>query len=399
VINIFQPSLGEQELEAVGRVFESNWTGRGKLTAGFEERFAEHLGVPRSLVRSVSCCSEGLFQAIELLGLGPGDEVVMPSISFVAMANAVHARGATAVFSDVDPRTLNATAATIEEKLTPRTRAVAILHYGGLPCELDEILELVRDRGLTLIEDSACSVSSTYRGRACGTFGTFGVWSFDSMKILVTGDGGMMYLDDEDLARRVEESVYLGLQTTSGLTSRAEQRWWEFDISRFGRRAIMNDIGSAIGLVQLDRLPSFIERRREIHEQYDRELSHLDDLLTPPRVPEHSTSSYYFYWVQTEPEHRDALAHFLRERGVYTTFRYYPLHLVRGYGWEGTLRHTEAASRSSLCIPIHQALTDGEVAQVVDAIESFFRQSGRPGKARAGGTAAIGSGRPPKSAP
>jgi aminotransferase len=400
VINIFQPSLGERELEAVGRVFETNWTGRGKLTGEFEERFAEHLGVSRSLVRSVGCCSEGLFQAIELLGLGPGDEVVMPSIGFVAMANAVHARGATAVFCDVDPRTLNATAATIEEKLTPTTKAVSILHYGGLPCEMDEIVELVGAHDLVLIEDSACSVSSTYRGRACGTFGTFGVWSFDSMKILVTGDGGMMYLDDEDLARRVEESLYLGLQTTSGHSSRAEQRWWEFEISSFGRRAIMNDIGSAIGLVQLDRLPSFIERRREIHEHYDRELGHLDDLLTPPPVPEHSTSSYYFYWIQTEFEQRDALAHFLREHGVYTTFRYYPLHLVERYGWEGTLPHTEAASRSTLCIPIHQAMTDSDVAQVVDAIASFFRQSGRPGKSRAGDTAApVGSRRPPDSAP
>jgi aminotransferase len=399
VINIFQPTLGERELEAVGRVFESNWTGRGKLTGQFEERFAEHLGVSRSLVRSVGCCSEGLFQAIELLGLGQGDEVVVPSIGFVAMANAVHARGATAVFCDVDPRTLNATAATIEEKLTPRTRAVSILHYGGLPCELDEILELVRDRSLTLIEDSACSVSSTYRGRACGTFGTFGVWSFDSMKILVTGDGGMMYVDDEDLARRLEESLYLGLQTTSGLASRAEQRWWEFEISSFGRRAIMNDIASAIGLVQLERLSSFIERRREIHEQYDHELADVDAVLTPPAVPAHSTSSYYFYWIQTEPEQRDALALFLREHDVYTTFRYYPLHLVERYGSRESLPEAEAAARSTLCIPIHQAMTDGDVSQVVDAISLFFRQSGRRRKGPAGDTAApAGSGRPPSSA-
>lgn len=372
MINIFQPSLGDRELEAVGRVFESNWTGRGKLTKEFEERFAAHLGAPPKRVRSVSCCSEGLFQAAELLGIGPGDEVVMPSISFVAMANSVMARGAQAVFCEADRRTLNPTAEMIEAKLTPKTKAVSVLHYGGVPCEMDEIMELVRSRGLHLIEDSACAVSSSYRGKACGTFGSAAAWSFDSMKILVTGDGGMLYFHDEELAQKAEEAVYLGLETTSGLASRAEQRWWEFQISSFGRRAIMNDISSAIGLVQLDRLPSFIARRKEIHERYDRELADLDGLLTPPPLPDHSVSSYYFYWIQTEPEHRDALAHFLRERDVYTTFRYFPLHHVDRYGCSDSLPETDAITASTLNIPIHQAMSDDDVTQVVEAIHDYF---------------------------
>ncbi len=375
MINIFQPSLGRRELDAVARVFESNWTGRGKLTAEFEQKFADHLGVPRTLVRSVSCCSEGLFQSIELLGFGPGDEVILPSISFVAMANAICARGATPVFCDVDPHTLNATASTIEAKLTAKTKAVAIIHYGGLPCEMDDILELVQSHRLALIEDSACSVASTYRGTACGTFGTVGAWSFDSMKILVTGDGGMVYLNEEELAQRTEEALYLGLQTTSGLTSRAEQRWWEFEISTFGRRAIMNDIASAIGLEQLDRLPSFIRRRQEIHEHYDRELAGIAGLVTPPEIPEHMTSSFYFYWIQTEPETRDLLARFLRDKDVYTTFRYYPLHLVAHYGSDASLPAAESAALSTLCIPIHQAMTEDDVFQVVGAVRAFFPRS------------------------
>jgi dTDP-4-amino-4,6-dideoxygalactose transaminase len=297
---------------------------------------------------------------------------VLPSISFVGMANAVAAYGATPVFCDVDERTLNATAETIEAKLSTRTRAVAIVHYGGLPCELDEIVRLVEERGLALIEDSACSVSSTYRGRTCGTFGDFGVWSFDSMKILVTGDGGMMYLRDAELAQRAEEAFYLGLKTTSGLSSKAEHRWWEFEISTFGRRAIINDIIAAIGLVQLDRLPSFIDRRREIHEAYDGGLDGIEGLLTPSPVPDHATSSYYFYWLQTAPEKRDELAPFLRDRGVYSTFRYYPLHLVEHYGSDSSLPVSEAVTRSTLCIPIHQAMTDADVSHVVESIREFY---------------------------
>ena len=367
--------MGQREIEAVARVFESNWTGKGRLTAQFEEMFAHHLRVDRPLVRSVACCTEGLFQSIELLLLKAGDEVVLPAISFVGMANAIAARGVTPVFCDVDPRTLNATAATIEARLTPKTKAVAIVHYGGLPCEMDEIVILTRSRGIPLIEDSACSVASTYRGRACGTFGAIGVWSFDSMKILVTGDGGMMYLQESQLAQRAEEALYLGLRTKSGLSSEAAQHWWEFEIAGFGRRAIMNDITAAIGLEQLDRLPSFIRRRHEIHEQYDRELEGINGLVTPPRIPEHMTSSFYLYWIQTQPEKRDRLARFLRDKGVYSTFRYYPLHLVKRYGAQARLPSAEAAALSTLCIPIHQSMTEGDVTQVGSGIREFFPRS------------------------
>lgn len=375
LINVFQPSLGERELEAVARVFESNWIGRGKETAAFEEGFAAHLGVTKEHVRSVACCTEGLFQSIALLGIGPDDEVVLPTISFVGMGNAVAAHGATPVFCDVDARTLNATAATIEAKLTERTKAVAIIHYGGLPCELDDVVALAESRGIAVIEDSACSVASTYRGRACGTIGDIGIWSFDAMKILVTGDGGMMYFRDPELARRAEEALYLGLKTASGLASRAEQRWWEFDISSFGRRAIVNDVASAIGREQLDRLPSFIDRRRAIHERYDRDFADVEGLVTPPPIPEGSTSSYYFYWLQTEPSARDGLARFLREHNVYTTFRYYPLHLVPGYGSTESLPVAEAAAYSTLCIPIHQSMSDDDVGRVVDLVHEFFSAS------------------------
>jgi aminotransferase len=371
-INVFQPSLGERELGAVREVFDSNWIGRGQRTADFEERFAKHLGSGKDHVRTVSCCTEGLFQAISLLGIGPGDEVVLPTVSFVGMGNAVAAHGATPVFCDVDARTLNATAETVRDKLSRHTKAVMLLHYGGLPCDLEELATLCDARGLALIEDSACSVSSTYRGRACGTVGDIGVWSFDAMKILVTGDGGMMHFRDSQLSRRAEEALYLGLQTASGVSNQAEGRWWEFEISSFGRRAIVNDIASAIGCVQLERLPSFIARRREIHARYNRDLSHIEGLRLPPRVPADRTSSYYFYWVQTEPGVRDRLGRFLRDNGVYTTFRYYPLHRVDAYGSQASLPAAEAAAASTLDLPIHQAMSDSDVERVVKLVWEFF---------------------------
>jgi len=371
MINVFEPALRAEELEAVKKVFESNWVGKGRLTDQFESEFAGYLGVERNLIRSVSCCTEGLFQAIAMLGTGTGDEVILPTISFVGAANAIAAHGARPVFCDVDGRTLNPTAELIERKITPKTKAVMILHYGGVPCEMDAIGDLVRERDLSLIEDNACSVASRYRGKACGTFGDFGSWSFDAMKILVTGDGGMIYCKNPEQAQQAEELVYLGLLTKSGFSTSNEGRWWEFEIGSFGRRAIMNDIASAIGLEQLKKLAGFIARRREIHEAYDRLLFGLDWLQIPPEIPSFSESSYYFYWLQMAPATRDRLAKHLRENDIYTTFRYYPLHWVKGYGSAEVLPSAEKIAHETLCIPMHQSLTDEQVEKICECVKAF----------------------------
>jgi len=374
MINVFEPALRAEELEAVKKVFESNWVGKGRVTDQFEAQFAGFLGVERNLIRSVSCCTEGLFQAMAMIGAAPGDEVILPTISFVGAANAVAAYGARPVFCDVDPRTLNPTAELMERKITRRTKAVMILHYGGVPCDMDAISELVRERGLALVEDNACSVASRYRGKACGTFGDFGSWSFDAMKILVTGDGGMIFCKSPERAQQAEELVYLGLLSKSGFSTSNEGRWWEFEIGSFGRRAIMNDISSAIGLEQLKKLSGFIARRKQIHESYDRLLSDLTWLQVPPEIPEYVESSYYFYWLQLPSGVRDRLAKYLRENDIYTTFRYYPLHWVKLYDSAGALPNAETSAQETLCIPIHQSLTDSQVEKICDCVKAFGKR-------------------------
>jgi len=374
LINVFQPALEREELDAVARVFQSNWIGKGALTSEFEAAFARHLAVDRPLVRSVNCCTEGLFQAMPLLGIGPGDEVVLPSISFVGAGHAVVAAGATPVFCDVDPRTLNATAETISEKVTPRTKAALILHYGGVPCDVDAITEVLTTGRVALIEDSACSVASTYKARSCGTLGDIGIWSFDAVKLLSTGDGGMIYCRDAGMAERVERLLYLGLTTPAGFTSDARERWWEFDVIAPGRRATTNDIASAIGLEQLKKLPVFVQSRKDIHAFYDDALKGLEWLRTPPAPSVGSESSYYMYWVQTPAAVRDRLARCLKEHGIYTTFRYLPLHRLPVYGTHDRLPHAEQAAETTLCLPIHQRLSREDRERVVDAIHQFGKR-------------------------
>jgi dTDP-4-amino-4,6-dideoxygalactose transaminase len=366
MINVFQPTLGDEELAEVRAVFDSGWIGRGGRTREFEESFAAHLGVPADRVTAVNSCTEGVFTAMELLDVGRDDEVVLPTISFVGAANAVAARGARPVFCDVDPRTLNPRVSDIEAKLTRATKAVLLLHYGGAPGAVADVAALCADRGVPLVEDTACAVASSVDGRACGTLGDIGVWSFDAMKILVAGDGGMVYCKDAALAARTRKVLYLGMDRASGFSEAGGgERWWEFDVSSFSRRSIINDVTAAIGSVQLRRVPDFTERRRSIARRYDAAFAGVPELLTPPALPPGHVTSQLFYWIQVDPDVRDDLARQLLDRGVYTTFRYLPLHRLPIYGSEEKLPDAEEAAERTLCLPMHQALDDAAVETVI----------------------------------
>lgn len=371
MINVYQPSLGEEELNRIREVFASNWLGKGDLTDEFEANFAVHLGIDKNRVLTTNCCSEGLFSSMTLMDIAPGDEVIIPTISFVGAGNAVCAHGAKLVLCDVDRRTQNVRAEDIEKVLTPKSKAILLLHYGGVSCEMDEILALAKDRNLKVIEDSACAVASTYKGRACGTMGDMAMWSFDAMKILVCGDGAMLCFNTPELRERASKLLYFGLESKSGYSNSVDKKWWEYEISCFGHRAIMNDVTAAMALEQLKKLPNFIKKRKAINDHYNERLSALDWLDTPLPLKDYQTSSYYFYPIQVKKDIRDDLAKFLRENGIYTTYRYFPLHRVRAYDAFGEFPNADFAANHTLCLPIHQALTLDEIDFISDKIIEF----------------------------
>lgn len=372
MINVFQPSVGAGELAAVGEIFDSGWVGRGKRTAEFEKAFASHLGVGPANVTSMSCCTEALFMAMTLTGIGPGDDVVLPSVSFVGAGNAVAAHGARPVFCDVDPRTLNPTADDVARAFGPSTRAVLLLHYGGHPGEVAEIARLCAERGVLLIEDAANAIASTVDGRACGTLGDFGVWSFDHGKIAVAVDGGVLYARDPELVRRATRLAYFGLAEPTGhqRAARSASRWWEIEVESFSRRSVLNDVLAAIGTVQLRRLPEFLARRAEIVARYGAGLAGVPGLVLPPPVPRGHRTSHYFYWVQLDPRVRDDVAEDLYRAGVYTTFRYPPLHHVPLYGSDAVLPGADLAAARTLNLPLHQSLSDDDVDLVVRELKA-----------------------------
>jgi len=296
----------------------------------------------------------------------------VPSVHFVSVASLLLLLGARPVWADVDPHTLNLLPEEIERLRTKRTRAVTLLHYGGHPCDMAAVWE--QCVGLDIVEDAANAPASCYKGKACGTLGTAGMWSFDPMKILVMGDGGALWMRDEATASRVCILRYLGLalDTRSGMDrSATDGRWWEYEVDTLSSRYISNDISAAIGRVQLTKLSGFIERRRWVWGTYQRELTGVGDLRLPPEPLEGCTSSYYLYWVQMA--HRDELAVHLKANGVYTTFRYYPLHLVKAFADGSQLQNAEWVNEHTLCLPIHQNLSDADVGQVIDAVRKFYK--------------------------
>lgn len=232
-------------------------------------------------------------------------------------------------------------------------------------------MALCDEHGIKVIEDCAAGVCSTYKGRALGTIGDMGMWSFDAMKILVCGDGAMLHFRDSEIREKAEKWLYFGLETKSGFENSVAQKWWEFEISSFGHRAIMNNVNAAMALEQLKKLPMFMKKRKAVHEFYEKELDQYDWILRPLPIPDDWETSYYFYHIQITNGKRDELATFLRQNGIYTTYRYYPIHRVKGYGVTGSFPNADYATDHTLLLPIHQSIRQADLDMIAEKIKEF----------------------------
>lgn len=370
MIRIFQPTLSQEELDAITEVFADQWPGAGPRVKIFEREFAAYVGVECEQMLAVTSCTEALFQSVAALELPPSSEVILPTISFIGAAHAVRASGATLRLVDVDPVTLNPRLEHLEQALNSRTGAILLLHFGGRLGWIRDIADLAKRRSIVLIEDSACALGGRQNGVSYGTFGDIGTWSFDAMKLLVTGDGGMIRIRDNTLRQRVFNRTHLG-GVKPGLEGAVSNRvrWWEVHPQCWGRMAFMNDLAAAIGLVQLRRIDSFIKRRRYIAQTYDDAFATVPWIQLPPSPTEEDVP--YFYWIQTSVGVRDNLADYLRECGIYTTFRYWPLHRTELYADAGSYPGADVASDTTLLLPIHQNLSDSDLNRVIDTVRAF----------------------------
>jgi len=378
MIQIFSNTLGEEEIEAIRKVFESKWIGSGPITKEFETAFAEKIGSKHFLL--YNSATSATFSAVEILGIKKGDEVIIPSINFIGCANAVIKAGGKPVFCDVDPDYFNVTAEEIEDKRTDKTKAVIPIHYGGHPIDFKSVEKA--SEGLKIIEDNANSPHSKYREKNCGTLGDAGIFSFDAMKFICIGNGGGMAVQDDHLYQKAIENRYFGLppKGKSGIDKMTEGsgRWWDIELNSVSGRHISNDILAAIALAQMKKVDVFVKRRKEIWEIYKEKLGGRSWLTLPPEPLKGTESSYYLFWLRIKGGKRDKFARFMVSNNIYVTFRYFPLHLIQYYrkhhGANISLPVSEKINETTINIPIHQNLTDTDIERTVKKIKEFGKK-------------------------
>lgn len=365
-ISLFEPDFGPEEESAVVAVLRSGWIAAGPRVEAFEERFAAMLGAPFAL--ATSSCTASLHLASLIAGVGPGDEVIVPSLTFAATANAQVYCGAKPVFADIasdDDWTLDP--ADVAAKVTARTKAIVPMHYAGAACDMTALGDIARRHGLAIIEDACHGLGSTLDGKALGTIGDSGCFSFYSNKIMTTGEGGMIVLRDPDVARRAKRLRSHGQNNVAIDRVRGAQH---YDISEVGYNYRLDDLRAAIGLVQLDRMDWTTRRRAEIVAEYELGLRGIGGV----RIPRHGsrgTSAHYILPVLLdEGLDRDRVRASLAAAGVQTSLHYPPVHLFSHYRTTDavSLPVTERVARRTLTLPLYPRLSKEDVAYVCDAL-------------------------------
>ena len=371
MIPVMKPWLGEEEARAAADAVASGWVAQGPRVAEFEQRFAERVGAEHGV--AVSSCTTALHLAMYLLGLGPGDEVVVPSFSFIATANCAVYVGATPVFADVEPEDGNLSVRTVEPVLTPRTRAVIVVHQGGMPADVDPLRRLCADRGIALVEDAACAAGSTYHGAPAGGAAELAAWSFHPRKLLTTGEGGMLTTHDAELAERARRLREHGMNVSAAARHRSRQPVLESYLE-VGFNYRMTDIQAAVGLVQLGKLDAMVQRRRELADRYRELLADVPGLRAV-RDPAWGTSNYQSFWIELGdgyPRSRNELLAALAEGGVSARAGIMAAHRQPAYAGHpnAELPVTERLTDRTLILPVYHHMGEQEQDTVVGLVRA-----------------------------
>ncbi|MGO4187702.1 DegT/DnrJ/EryC1/StrS family aminotransferase [Pseudarthrobacter sp. TAF60_1] len=372
-VSLTKPWLGAEETEALAEVVASGLIGQGPKVKEFEAGFSARQEVRHAI--ATSSCTAALHLALVAAGIGPGDDVVVPSLSHIATANSVTYVGARPVFCDVDPATGDITAETIRAALTLDTRAVIVVDHCGMPVDLDPIRELCDRHEITVIEDAGSAVGSLYKGRPVGTDADMTVWSFHSDKVVTTGEGGMLTIHRADWAARARtlREHSRGPSPTDGQGSVQPRQ----DVSlEIGFNYCMTDLQAAVGTVQLGRLAQVVARRREIAGMYVAGLAGLKGLRLVVDPP-YGTTNFQSFWVEVQPcfaTSREGLLSRLADAGISATCGTMATHRQPAYRWRETgharLQHTDRLTDSSLILPLFHELDTVSIHRIINTIQT-----------------------------
>ena len=371
------PSIQQEEIDEVVATLESGWLGTGPKTAQFETEMAQYKG--RAHAVALNSCTAALHLALLVADIRPGDEVITTPLTFCATVNAIIHAGGTPVLADVDPVTMNIDPDRVQDCITHRTRAILPVHFAGRPCHMDALCRIAQEHNLTLIEDCAHAVETTYRGRHAGTFGDLAAFSFYVTKNLVTGEGGMLLTDDGKLAARIKTLALHGMSKDAWHRF-SDAGYQHYQVTEAGFKYNMMDIQAALGLHQLRRLESNWKKRQKIWETYNTAFRHLP--VTCPAPPEPDTRhGLHLYTLCVDQAaagiHRDEFLTAMHQRNIGTGVHYlsiaeHPFYQDK-FGWrpEDT-PHATAIGRATVSLPLSPGLTETDVADVIESVHQVL---------------------------
>jgi perosamine synthetase len=367
-------TLDDEDIKAVVEVLRSDWLTTGPKVGEFEEALARYVGAKYAV--AVSSGTAALHCAMYALGIGVGDEVIVPNMTFAATANCVVYQGGTPVFADVIGDTLLLDPLEVEKKITLRTKAIIAVDYAGQPCDYDALKEIADRHHLLLVADACHSLGATYRERSVGSLAALSVFSFHPVKHITTGEGGMITTDNEEYAKRME--IFRNHGITTDHRQRGAQGSWFYEMTDLGHNYRITDFQCALGMSQLQKLPRWLERRRAIARQYDEAFAEIKG-IKPLAVREDVRHAYHLYVVRMEQDGADRATFFqaLRSRGIGVNVHYIPVHLHPFYqNHFGTGRGLcpvgEAAYEQILSLPMYPAMTDEDIKIVINTVRDLI---------------------------
>jgi perosamine synthetase len=369
MIPVFKPSIGKEELDAIKAIFKTGWIGLGPKTAEFEEKFAKYTGTKHAV--ALNSCTSALHLAMKVMDI-EGGEVITTPMTFISTNHAILYNNATPVFADIEEDTLNIDPSDIERKITKRTKAIVVVHYGGHACDMDRIMAIAKKHGLKVIEDCAHGCGGEHKGRKLGSIGDIACFSFHAVKNLATGEGGMITLNDAKLAERLKRLRWLGISRDTFSRNLPNKGYsWYYNVEEVGYKYHMNDIPAVIGIVQLKKLDKTNGKRGKLYLNYNKQLSKIKDIEIPVIKP-YASNAYHNYVIKARS--RDALIEYLKEKGISTGVHYIPNHLYDIYkDFRVSLPVAEKVWKKLVTLPLFPDLTASEQAKVINSIKSFYK--------------------------
>lgn len=373
------PLIGKEEIQEVTETLESGWLSKGPKVQQFEKEFAAFVGAKHAV--AVNSCTAALFLALKAKGIGPGDEVITSPLTFSSTANTIIHTGATPVFADIDENTLNIDPVELEAAVTPRTKAVVPVHFGGQSCDMDAILAIAQSHGLFVLEDAAHAVYTTYKQRMIGSIGDATAFSFYATKNLATGEGGMLTTDDEELADKIR------VLSLHGMSKAAWNRYssngsWYYEVESPGYKMNMFDLQAALGLHQLKRLDDMQKRREEIAGLYQTAFQQIPGLITP-FVHDDGRHAWHLYVLQIDEKkagvtRSEMITALKDEYNIGTSVHFIPVHIhpyyQKQFGYkEADFPNAMNYYKRTLSLPLYPSMSDDDVHDVIEAVRDIVK--------------------------